>query len=130
MDDKVGRLNPRPAISIPLGATVAQAVQTLLKEEVGALLVVDNAGMLVGIFSERDLLTKVAGLNKAFSELQVDQYMTPKPQTIRAEDTLAYALQQMDIGGYRHLPVVRDGKPIAVLSVRDIIRHLTRIGKS
>jgi CBS domain-containing protein len=130
MDDKVGRLNPRPAISIPLGATVSDAVQILLREEVGALLVVDIAGMLVGIFSERDLLTKVAGLNRPFSELLVDQFMTPKPQTVKADDTLAYALQQMDVGGYRHLPVVRDGKPIGVLSVRDIIRHLTRLCKS
>lgn len=130
MADTVGRLNPHPPISIKLDATVAQAVQVLLKEDVGALLVVDESGLLVGIFTERDLLRKVAGLDNPFSELPVDRFMTPKPQTVKADDTLAFALRQMDVGGYRHLPVVRDGKPIGVLSVRDIIRHLTKICKS
>ena len=130
MGDTVGRLNLRPPISIKLGQTVAQAVQVLLDEDLGALLVVDEAGLLVGIFSERDLLRKVAGLAEPFSELVVDQFMTPKPQTVKADDTLAFALRQMDVGGYRHLPVIRDGKPIGVLSVRDIIRHLTKICKS
>jgi CBS domain-containing protein len=102
-------------------------VQLLLDKEVGAVLVVDAAGMLVGIFSERDLLVKVAGSDKDLSALPIEQFMTPKPQTIEPNATLAFALHKMDVGGYRHLPVVRDGRPIAILSVRDLIRHMTRI---
>lgn len=126
MLDTVGQLNPRAPAVVPLGASVAQAVQVLLDEEIGAVLVVDADGLLVGIFSERDLLTKAAGAGP-LGDLPIERYMTPKPQTVAPDDKLAFALHKMDVGGYRHLPVVRDGRPVAILSVRDVMRHMTRI---
>jgi len=130
MRDTVGQLKPRPPATVPLGASVADAVQALLAEDVGAVLVVDAAGLLVGIFSERDLLTKVAGADRPLPATPLEQVMTPKPQTVGPDDTLAFALHKMDVGGYRHLPVVRDGKPVGILSVRDLIRHMTKMCKS
>jgi len=130
MRDTVGKLHPRPPVTLPQGSTVAQAVQTLTDHDVGAILIVDQAGTLLGIFSERDLLLKVAGHERPLTELCVDDFMTWRPQTVRPEDCLAFALHKMDIGGYRHLPVVRDGKPIGMLSVRDLIRHMTRLVSS
>lgn len=127
MKDTVGQLKPRPPVTVPLGSTVAHAVEVLLDHEVGAVLIVDQEGRLVGIFSERDLLLKVADSERPLNELRVEDYMTPKPQTVSPDDCLAFALHKMDVGGYRHLPVVQDGKPIAVLSVRDLIRHMTRM---
>jgi CBS domain-containing protein len=127
MRDTVGQLTSGPPVMVPVGTSIAQAVQVLLDNEVGAVLVVDAAGMLAGIFTERDLLTKVAGAEKDLAALPIEQFMTPKPQTVGADDKLAFALHKMDVGGYRHLPVVRDGKPIAILSVRDLIRHMTRV---
>src|SRR5579871_650452 len=127
MQDTVGKLQPGAPVTVPLGTSIAQTVQVLLDKEVGAVLIVDKDGMLVGIFSERDLLVKVAGAGKDLSALPVEQFMTPKPQTVGPDATLAFALHKMDVGGYRHLPVVRDGRPIAILSVRDLIRHMTRI---
>jgi CBS domain-containing protein len=127
MRDTVGQLKPRPAATVALGASVAEAVRVLLDEDVGAVLVVDAAGLLVGIFSERDLLTKVAGGDRPLPATPVEQVMTPKPQTVGPDDTLAFALHKMDVGGYRHLPVVRDGKPVGILSVRDLIRHMTKM---
>lgn len=126
MRDSVGQLKPRLPAVVPLGVSVARAVQVLLDEDVGAVLIVDAAGLLVGIFSERDLLTKVAGAGP-IDQLRVDDYMTPKPQTVDPDDKLAFALHKMDVGGYRHLPVVRDGKPVAILSVRDVMRHMTKL---
>ena len=87
----------------------------------------DETGRLVGIFSERDLLTKVAGIHDPYAELPVRQFMTPKPETIKPTDTLAFALHKMDSGGYRHLPVVRDGRLVGIVSVRDLMRHVTRL---
>ncbi len=129
MADTVGRLSPRAPVLVPADASVAQAVRVLLDEDVGAVLIVDVAGSLIGIFSERDLLTKVAGLEKPLAELPVDQFMTPNPQTVKADDKLAFALRQMDVGGYRHLPIVHEGKPVGMVSVRDLIRHLTQMCK-
>ncbi len=53
--------------------------------------------------------------------------MTPNPETVAPADVLAFALGKMDAGGYRHLPVVDAGRPVGVISVRDILRHLTAV---
>src|SRR5262249_18460005 len=98
--DTVATLKPRAAAVVPLGASVAQALHVLLDEEVGAVVVVDAAGMLAGIFTERDLLNKVVGLQTALNQLPVDQVMTPRPDSVTANDTLAFALHKMDVGGY------------------------------
>jgi CBS domain-containing protein len=95
--------------------------------DIGALLVVDERQLLVGILTERDYLMKVVGLMPDFKRQPLRPIMTPNPETLRADDSLAYALQKMDIGGYRHLPVVDEGRPVGVISVRDVIRHITRL---
>lgn len=125
MEDPVSVLRPKKPITVLPATTVQEAIQCMLKHNIGALLVVDEGGKLLGIFSERDLLTKVAGLHDPYADLPVRQFMTPKPETVTAEHTLAFALHQMDVGGYRHLPVVRDGLPVGVISVRDMLRHIT-----
>jgi CBS domain-containing protein len=98
----------------------------MLEHNFGALIVVDKEGMILGIFSERDLLTKVAGLHDRFAELPVGQFMTPNPETLSANDSLAFALHKMDIGGYRHLPIADDGRATGMLSVRDMLSYITR----
>ena len=108
-------------------ATVAEAVRTMLAKDVGALLVVDGAGKLVGILSERDLLTKVAGIHTDYTERPISEFMTPKPETLTANKSLAFALHKMDVGGYRHMPLVEDDRPVGMISVRDIMRHITRL---
>jgi CBS domain-containing protein len=84
----------------------------------------------VGIFSERDLLTKVAGTAVDYERQPVSQFMTSNPETIQATDRLAFALHKMDCGGYRHLPVIKDGRPLGMISVRDMLRYITRLCKS
>jgi len=89
-------------VVVSLGASVAQAPPPFTScstPKWGAVLVVDAAGLLVGIFSERDLLNKVAGLQTPLNQLAVDQFMTPRPDTVTADDTLAFALHKLDMGG-------------------------------
>jgi CBS domain-containing protein len=50
--------------------------------------------------------------------------MTPNPETVQETNPLAFALRMMDVGGYRHLPVVNGDKPTGVISVRDVLRHV------
>lgn len=127
METPVSALRPPRPVTVAPAATIAEAMRVMLQRNLGALLVVGADGTLLGIFSERDLLTKVAGLHDAYAELPVSQFMTPKPETVTAEDTLAFALHKMDIGGYRHLPIVKDGRPTGVVSVRDMVRYITRL---
>jgi CBS domain-containing protein len=129
MEDPVSALRPRKPVTVRPTATVREAMQTMLARDLGALLVVDGAGKLLGILSERDLLVKVAGLHDDYADLPVEHFMTPQPETVTDEDTLAFALHKMDIGGYRHLPVLSEGKPAGVISVRDLLRHITRLCK-
>jgi CBS domain-containing protein len=130
MDDSVGMLHPGEPVTVLPTISIREAIQTLLKHDIGALIIVDTAGKLLGIFSERDLLKRVAGLDIDLSATPVHTYMTPNPESITASDSLAFALHKMDVGGYRHLPVVEDDKPVAVISVRNMLRHITRMCKS
>jgi CBS domain-containing protein len=127
MEDPVSVLQPKQPKTVPPTATVRQTMQMMLDCDIGALLVVGRDGRLLGIFSERDLLTKVAGLHDSYAELPIHQFMTANPETVTASDTLAFALHKMDVGGYRHLPVLKDGLPVGVISVRDMLRHITRL---
>ena len=76
----------------------------------------------------RDLLTKAAD-DPHYATKPVRQLMTANPETVRETDTLAFVLHKMDGGGYRHLPVLRDGQPLGMISVRDMLRHITRLCK-
>lgn len=128
MEDKVACLNPQAPVTVAPTATVREAMAVMLERNIGALLIVEAGGRLLGILSERDLLAKVAGLHEAYAELPVGQFMTPRPEVVTGDDCLAFALHKMDIGGYRHLPVVgADGRPTGVISVRDLFRHITRL---
>jgi CBS domain-containing protein len=127
MEDRVGVLDIRPPTTVFPHTTVCQAIAAMLERNIGALLVVDEQGKLVGIFSERDLLKKVAGIHVLFADMPVRSFMTPRPVTLASTDTLALALHKMDGGGYRHVPVLDKGKPIGMVSVRDMLRHITRL---
>jgi CBS domain-containing protein len=129
MEDPVAVLHPKIPVTVRPSTTVGETIQLMLAHDIGALLVVSDHGKLLGIFSERDLLLRVAGLHDNYKELPVEEFMTPHPETVTVDDKLDFALHKMDVGGYRHLPVLRDGRPVGVLSVRDMLRHITRLCK-
>lgn len=124
--DTVASLRPRPPVCVPPTADLDHAMRVMTAEGVGAVLVTDADGQLVGILTERDFLTKIAG-SDVLALLPVAQFMTRDPETVRPIDPLAFAVRQMDAGNYRHLPVVDDGKPVGVISVRDVLRHVLDI---
>ncbi|HEX4608653.1 MAG TPA: CBS domain-containing protein [Urbifossiella sp.] len=127
--EPVSALNPREPVTVPADAALGDAVRLMIDRRVGAVLVVGPAGELVGILTERDFLTRVAG-RAGFEGLPVRDFMTRDPETVTPADTLAFALGKMDAGGYRHLPVVAAGRPVGVVSVRDVLRHVTRVSQN
>ena len=130
LDDRIACLKPRRPVTINGTTTVRQAVQIMTDQSVGAVLVVDCHGQLDGILSERDLLIWAADLpTDQLDSRLAREFMTDNPQTVTLEDPLARALQKMDVGRYRHLPVVHAGKPVGVISVRDLIQHISRLCK-
>lgn len=127
MDDAVQVLIPRSGVTLGPEATVGDAIEVMLDSDIGAVLIVDAAGSILGILSERDLLMKVAGLDDDFSARPITEVMTRRPETVRSTDPLAFALHKMDCGDYRHVPVVQDGRLQGMVSVRDLLEHITRI---
>ncbi len=129
MSDRVDSLLPKPPVIISLNALLGDALQLMVDKEIGAVLVADEQEQLAGILTERDFLMKVVGLVGDYWRQPLRSFMTQQPETVRSQDTIAYALQRMDVGGYRHLPVVNEGRPVGIISVRDVIRHITRLCK-
>jgi CBS domain-containing protein len=102
------------------GELIAKAAQRMASRNVGAILVVE-AGQLVGIITERDIVFRVvaAGLDPALT--RVRDAMTANPITIPPERPFGYALVVMHREGFRHLPVVRGGKVVGIISARSAL---------
>jgi len=79
---------------------------------------------LTGIFTERDILYKLAGSVTDHDVQPVRNFMTAGPETLHAEDPIAFALNRMMVGGFRHIPVMDDGRLVGVVSVRDILDYM------
>ena len=122
LEQPISRLSPRAPLCVDENATLEDAVIAMREARVGCMLVVDDDGYLLGIFTERDLLLR---LESADLSRNIRPYMTPDPETLRPSDPIAYALNLMSVGGFRHVPVVdRHGRPVFVVSVRDIVEFL------
>ncbi len=125
LHDRVVLLLPRRPIIVAPSLTVRDVLQTMVERTIGCVLVVDE-GQLIGIFTERDAVTRVGVNAEKFAERPIFEFMTPTPESIEADAQIAFALQKMDVGGYRHLPVMSAGRIVGVISIRDILQYLAR----
>lgn len=81
---------------------------------------------LVGIFTERDLLNKVAGKISDFRSTAISDCSTPDPESLQIGDSIGHALNLMHIGGYRHIPIVNEkNEPTGVISIKDAVAFLS-----
>ena len=100
--------------------TVGEAARLMARSGVGAILVVEGE-VLVGIFTERDALFRVVALGRDARTTRLVEVMTPEPLTVDPDRTFGHALQLMHKHGFRHVPVVEDGKPVGIVSSRDAL---------
>jgi len=103
--------------------TVREVVEAMAKRRFGAVPVVEN-DRLVGIFSERDVLVRVVAAGKDPATTRLGEVMTANPDTVKSSDAVLHALDLMNQRGYRHLPVVDDGRLIGLVSIRDLYRSV------
>ena len=116
----IKHIRVRKPISMSPEHTVEKAMLQMNERGVGCVLVTENK-KLIGIFTERDVLKKVAGKD-ASGSLKLKEVMTPKVEGLQADDSIAYVLNTMHVGGYRHVPIMDEmGLPVAVISVKDIV---------
>jgi CBS domain-containing protein len=122
----VRALEPRPAVTVPETATIREAIQLMLDRDIGAVLVV-REGKAAGIFTERDVLRRVAA-SAIDQSRPVAEVMTPDPEVLGPDDGIAFALNRMVVGGYRHVPIVDEsGAPLAVLSQREVVGYIVSL---
>jgi CBS domain-containing protein len=118
----VSVLNAKPPLCIPAETALGDVVALLRSNKVGCVLVVGADGKLSGIFSERDLLIKAMDSYESKKHLAVEQFMTREPVTERPDATIAFALNLMSSGGFRHLPLVDESNiPVGIISVKDVV---------
>ncbi|MFQ5840567.1 MAG: cyclic nucleotide-binding/CBS domain-containing protein [Candidatus Methylomirabilales bacterium] len=109
---------------LELGAPLAEAVTIMREHSVGAVMITQG-GRLRGILSERDILRKVLGTDVDLNRATVDQSMTPDPEVLTLDDAIAYAIQTMHVGGFRHVPLVDAAhRPVGIVSVKDVNEYI------
>ena len=109
----------RNLLSVTSETPLGQAAKQMVARGVGAVVVVDGAG-LAGILTERDILKAVAAGFAA--DDQVARWMTRHPETVEPDESTAHAASLMIHGGFRHLPVMDEGRVVGILSIRDLMR--------
>lgn len=112
--------------TVDLDSDAVEAIGRMQREEADCVLVMDGE-RLVGIFTDRDAVLKVAG--RSAGPVAIRDVMTPDPVVLRDDDSVAVAIHKMAVGGFRHVPIMYQGKPIGVISAKVIFQHLAeRLG--
>jgi CBS domain-containing protein len=117
----VGDAMTKDVLTVDATASIGEAAEKMQEANVGAVIVVEDFVRIVGIITERDLMRAVAQRARA-AEARVRQWMTEDPVTIDPELSVGDALEIMFNRHFRHLPVVKDGRPLGIVSLRDLSR--------
>jgi CBS domain-containing protein len=111
----------KPPVCVNPDATVREAIAAMNEHRVGCVLVVESE-RLVGVFTERDVLTKVVARERDTERTAVEAVMTPEPECLTLDDGIAFALNMMSVGGFRHIPLIDgEGRPTGVVAMRNIV---------
>ena len=119
----------KPVIGLTPTDTLDKAVALMMEHRIGSLVVTDYDGKLVGILSERDLLTILHQKHAMWSPLTAADAMTPEPYTCDPDNSLEEVMNLMVEYNIRHLPVVYKGKLEGMLSITDIVEELLKKAK-
>ena len=113
-----------PAVALGHHAPVRDAIELMRQKQLSCVLVVEH-GQLVGVLTERDVVTKVAATPLDVDHVPLREVMQPDPECLHLDDALVYAFHQMHRGAYRHVPVVDEQRrPIAPVSMQVILDEL------
>ena len=112
-----------PVACVDPDVTILSAVERLTALQIGALVVTDDAGAVVGVFSERDLVRGLAEDGGDILERRVSDLMTRRVETVSLQDTVDRLMSLMTNRRVRHLPVIDRGKLVGIVSIGDVVKH-------
>jgi CBS domain-containing protein len=119
----------RPAVSVPPDAPVEKALALMRTKKVSAVVVVERkkTRRVVGIFTERDLVNRALPA-RGWAKARVEKFMTREPETLRPKDPVAYALNKMSVGKFRHVPLVdAAGRAAGMITAGDLLEYLVEL---
>ena len=124
-------LNLKQPCTVAMGTPVSEAIDLMQKGRFGCVLIVDEQEQLAGIITERDLLVHIDEVRAQPDKVRVDDIMTPSPESLRPNDSMAFALNLMHLGHFRHIPLLVGESdedegvyPASVISSKDIANYV------
>jgi CBS domain-containing protein len=128
LNDTINTLTPGEPICLTETTTVHDAVARMLAARQPGVLIIAGDGRLTGIFTERDLLTRVVGKDLDSATTPLGAVMTRGPEALTPRDRVCHAVNRMSVAGYRTIPLVDDaGRPIGIVTVHDFIKWLAHL---
>ncbi len=123
VNDPIQKVSLRDPVLVALDTPVSQVIKQMKQKKVGCALIIEGKN-LAGIFTERDILYKIAKPEIDLEEIEIAHVMTPSPEVLDESDTIAYALNKMAMGNFRHVPIQRQDGSFTFFSARDMLRYL------
>ena len=128
LGDTVKLLEPSEPIRFTVETTVGEAIRAMVTNRRAAVVVVDDEGRLIGIFTERDVLTRVVGAGRDVQRTKLGEVMTRDPEALSPQDRICYAVNRMSIAGYRTVPLIdSERRPIGIVTVNDVVKWLAEV---
>lgn len=124
MESTLAKLNLKPTCIVTPDTKVGEVVAILQERKFGCALVGDVSN-IVGIFSERDVLIRLADRYEESINLPISEFMTLNPEMLDINTPIAYALNRMSIGDFRHLPITKNGHLEGIISLRAMLSFLS-----
>ncbi len=110
-------------VSTGPGKSVAETVRLLNLKNIGAAVVRDAHGAVIGIISERDVIRSIAANGERALEMQVRDVMTSDVISCKTTDTISEVMKVMTVNRFRHLPVIEGGELKGLVSIGDVVKH-------
>ena len=124
-------LNLNQPCTVAMGTPISEVIDLMQQGRFGCVLIVDEQEQLAGIITERDLLVHIDEVRAQPDKVQVDDIMTPSPESLRPNDSMAFALNLMHLGHFRHIPLLVGESdedegvyPASVISSKDIANYV------
>jgi CBS domain-containing protein len=117
------RQKGRNVVSVSPEAGIAEIASIIASRRIGAVMVLGDHGGLDGIVSERDVVKALAKHGARALELTASALMTRQVTTVDMHTSVDHAMEIMDAGYFRHLPVMDDGQLAGIISIRDLVKH-------
>jgi predicted transcriptional regulator len=125
MEDNLGQLDLDQTTAVAPDTPALEVARLMKNSNSGCALVIDG-GKLVGIFTEHDVLKRMTRAEMDLTAVTIKELMSPNPETLHEEDSVAEALNKMSLGRYRHIPFIRSDGSHAIASIKSVLKYIAQ----